>query len=199
MPSRARPVHSLIADFASVRRLLAFPMKHALPILLVATLASAAEPQSPQLPALAFRTGSRHIVIPQRNAEGPHDFTQDSCNAYTIETATLHAAVRRGTTLYVVYSCSGHSRGPEARLKRCGAGWEHQINWIAIRGGIVVDHQQRDIESCGRNASGSIEGWQRTKLVWASGERTGTYHCYFDLSAPEAGLQIQKYEELTNP
>ena len=174
-------------------------MKHALPVLLFATLVSAAEPQSQLLRALAFRSGSQRIVIPQRNAEGPHDFTQDSCNGYTIETSTLHAAVRRGTTLYVVYSCGGHSRGPEARLKRCGAGWEHQINWIAIRGGIVVDHQQRDVESCWRDAFGSVDGWRGTKLFWSSGERTGTYNCYFDSSFPEAGLQIQKYEERPNP
>jgi len=173
-------------------------VKHALLVLLFATITSAAEPQPRLSPPLVLRSGSQRIVIPQRNAEGPHDFTQDSCNGYTIETSTLHAALRRGATLYLVYSCGGHSRGPEARLKRCGAGWEHQVNWLAVRGGIVVDHQQRDVESCWRDVSGSIDGWRGAKLFWTSGDLNGTYSCLFDSAFPEGGLQIQKYEKLPN-
>jgi len=148
---------------------------------------------------LIFRSVGQHIVIPQRNAEGPHDFTQDSCNGYTIETSTLHAALHRGDTLFIVYSCGGQSGGREARLKRCGAGWEHQINWIAIRGGIVIDHHQRDVESCSRNVEGRIDGWRGPKLCWTTGERDGTYTFYFDSSLPEGGLQMQKFEERPNP
>jgi hypothetical protein len=101
--------------------------------------------------------------------------------------------------LYVVYSCGGNSRGPEAGLKRCGAGWEHQINWIAIRSGIVVDHQQRDVESCLRNVSGRIDGWHAAKLFWTSSEWDGDYTCCFDSAFPEGGLQVQKYEMLPSP
>jgi len=154
---------------------------------------------TPFLPPLVFWTGGQRIVIPQRNAQGSHDFAQDSCNGYAIERSTLHAVVRRGETLYVVYSCAGHSRGPEARFKRNGAGWEHQINWIAIRGGIVIDHQQRDVESGWRNTVGSIDGWRGTKLFWTSGERDGTYTCFFDSSFPEGGLQIRSFEADPNP
>ncbi len=173
-------------------------MKRSLLFLLFAALASAAEPQHRFFPPLTFRSGHQRIVIPQRNAEGPHDFRGDSCAGFIL-TSTLHAAIRRGDILYVVYGCAGWSRGPYARGGRCGSGWEHQINWVAVRGGIVIDHQRQDLESCWQDAvGGGIVGWRGAKLHWVAGEREGEYTCCFDSSFPEGGLQVLGFEERQN-
>ena len=170
-------------------------MKLVIPLLFFSSLIFASD-QTPQIsPPLVFHSGERRIAIPQRNAEGKHDFAADSCNGYGIETSQLHAFVRRGNTLYVVYTCGAPSRGPEASMKRCGSGYETQINWVAIRDGIVVDHQQRDIESCWRDIYGSIDGWRGTKLIFSSGNYEGTSTYFFDSSRPENGLVCEKYDK----
>ena len=173
-------------------------MKHAVPVLLFATLLSAAEPQPPLPSPLVLRSGTQRILIPQRNAEGPHNFYDDSCSG-GIESSVLHAVVRRGDTLYVVFTCEGWSRGHSSPRGRCGSGWERQINWMAIRGGIVLDHRQRDLDSCWRDAGGGIDGWRGTKLLWSTDERDGTYTCFFDSAFPEAAIQIQDFTPHPTP
>lgn len=108
-------------------------------------------------PALELRYSSHKITVPQRDADGPHDYFSDSCGG-SIDRTTVHAVIRRKDTLYVVYSCAGWSRGPEARGGRCGSGWEHQMNWIAITGDHVASFRQMDIESCWHDTFGSIDG-----------------------------------------
>lgn len=190
---------SAVAELGvAVRRFLASRVKHALPILLFATLLSAAEPQPPLPAPLVLRSGPQRIVIPQRNAEGPHNFYDDACSG-GIEFSVLHAVVRRGDTLYVVFTCEGWSRGRSSPRGHCGSGWERQINWMAIRGGIVLDHRQRDLASCWRDAIGSIDGWRGTKLFWTSDERDGAYTCFFDSAFPDAAIQIQEFTPRPTP
>ena len=147
-----------------MRRFFGSRVKLALTFLLVVTSAFAARPPDPLTAPLVLHTRTGRIVIPQRNAEGTHNFREDSCSGY-IATSVLHSAVRRGDTLYLVFTCAGWSRGPTSRGGRCGSGWERQINWMAIRGGIVLDHRQRDIESCWRDAFGSINGADPARVI----------------------------------
>ena len=146
----------------------------------------------PSRPPVVLRAGRTRVVIPQRNAAGPHDWREDFCAGFLRE-AKLLALVDRGATRYVVFTAAGWSRGPTSRGGRCGSGWERQINWVALRGGIVREHQCRDLESCWRDAGGSIKGWRGSRLSWSSSEREGTFDCYFDRLAPEAGLQIAEF------
>ena len=70
---------------------------------------------------------------------------------------------------------------------------------MAIRGGIVLDHRQRDIESCWLDAFGSINGWRGPKLVWTTDERDGAYTCFFDSAFPKAAIQIQDFTAQPKP
>jgi len=152
-------------------------------------------------PPLELHSGRTRIVIPQHDEHGAHDFCSETCRG-SIEQSVLHAAIRRGDTLYVVFTCTGSSRGPNATGGRCGSGWEHQINWMAIRGDAVVQHRREDIESCWQDISGQLGGWRHGLLVWSAehgisfdpAEVTG----YFDPQAPQKGLQMKK-SETTNP
>ncbi|CAN5577800.1 hypothetical protein BH09VER1_BH09VER1_31980 [soil metagenome] len=139
-------------------------------------------------PPLKLEYGNHHILIPQKNKDGPHDFFSDSCQGL-IDRTVVHAAIRKGDTLYVVFTCAGPSRGPEASMKRCGGGWEHQINWVSISHGVVTAFQQMDIESCWNDTFGTIDGWKNGILVWGSDRFDTGYTALFDPSAPEKGLQ----------
>ena len=148
--------------------------------------------QGYQLPdPLTLHYGTHKIAIPQTDTNGPHDYSSESCRGFT-DCSVVHAVIRRKSTLYVVYSCAGWSRGPESRGGNCGSGWEHQMNWAAIVDGRVTSFQQMDIESCWRNTSGSIDGWKKGILVWGSdGMKTG-YTGFFDPQSPEKGLQTME-------
>jgi len=144
-----------------------------------------------QVSPLILHSAHMRIVIPQRDEHGTHDFRSECCRG-GIDHAVLHAAVRRGDTLYVVFTCEGYSRGG-AYGGPGGAGWEKQLNWMAIRGDTVLAHQCEDIESWWEHIYGGLGGWQHGVLVW-SAEHGGSYDPtqitgYFDTTHPEKGLQ----------
>lgn len=67
---------------------------------------------------------------------------------------------------------------------------------MMIRAGVVVAHQQNDIESCWRDTSGIIDGWQDDVLAWGSeGIETG-YSAFYDPKSPEKGLQLKETYKL---
>ncbi|RYD80332.1 MAG: hypothetical protein EOP84_12095 [Verrucomicrobiaceae bacterium] len=151
--------------------------------------------ETPSLsPLLEFRTGRTRIVIPQRDPQGPHDWYEASCRG-GIEKSVLHAFVRREDTLYILFHCEGWSRGSAQPKGRCGGGYERQINWMAIRNGRVIEHQQRDIVSCWRDAEGTIEGWRGDLFFWSADTPEEFYTAFFDRKAPEKGMQIKEIQK----
>ncbi len=169
------------------------PIQTALFILAVITKGFA---QGYQLPdPLSLHYGSHKVVIPQLDKNGPHDYNDESCLEY-IDRAVVHAVIRRKNNIYVVYSCAGFSRGPEARGGNCGSGWERQMNWVVISDGRVAAFQQMDIESCWRNRGGSIDGWKRGNLIWRSDGIEAGYTGFFDPKCPEMGLQTMETHDL---
>lgn len=175
-------------------------MKLALFLLLAtaAPAALAAGPARPPVPPVVLRAGRTRVVLPQRDAAGAHDYREEFCAGFLRE-AKLLALVERGATRYVVFTAAGWSRGPTHRGGRCGSGWERQINWVALRGGVVREHQCRDIESCWHDTQGSIEGWRGSRLTWSSDNREGLSACYFDRTAPHTGLQVGEFTPTPSP
>lgn len=162
--------------------------------LLLMTVASVCAQDDVVPNPLILRSGQTKVIIPQRDLNGSHDFFSESCRG-VVDSSILHFAIVRNGTLYVLFTCLGPSRGGGGNpYGRCGAGVERQINWMAIKGGKVASHQQRDIDSCWRDAVGTISGWKGSKFYWSSEERDGSYECYFDSAEPDKGLQIAKFD-----
>lgn len=149
-------------------------------------LAPAQEYQIP--PPLKLTSGRRTLLVPQKNGDGPHDYFSESCRG-SIDRTKVHAVIRSGRVLYIVYTWS---RGAGARMARCGAGWESQINLVSISDGLVTGFQQMDIESCWRDTFGTIVGWRGGTLTWSSDRYDSGYSAFFDPSHPERGLQIKE-------
>lgn len=153
------------------------------------TLSAGSPPSAP----IVLKSGKATIEVPQNGPEGPKDWRALACQGGG-ETAVLHAAIRRGDTLYVLFTLAGWSRGSPSDRGHCGSGWEKQMNWMEIRGGAVTAHHQRDLESCWRDAYGSIDGWKGSRLLWGTGERDGQYDYLFDSVEPEKGIQVAAFK-----